>query len=156
MRPDEKGGQRGRGAGGLRHHRRSVLYAEPPLQCYVFASCSGAQAPTLQLAASKPRRQGRGRMSLFQVLVSTPEGGAAESVPGATARVAGHAGLTSTTGRVTFRLSLAPGAAGTVAARRGLARGSPGRRQPLRAIAPMQPLACAEPGAMKLGRRRKR
>jgi pimeloyl-ACP methyl ester carboxylesterase len=71
--------------------------AEPALACYAFATCTGAQAPTLRVAYRLPR----GRPSVARVHVSVLEGYQLEPVPGATVRLAGHTKQTNANGNVT-------------------------------------------------------
>jgi pimeloyl-ACP methyl ester carboxylesterase len=83
------------------------LSAEPPLACYVFATCGGAQAPTLTLRF-KVHRQGRRRSVKVRVSVVAREGDGFAPVPGATVSLAGHHILTSSNGAATLRVRLAP------------------------------------------------
>jgi hypothetical protein len=73
------------------------LTAEPPLACYVSASCSGAAAPTLRLSFA---RHGH----TVRLLVRTLEGTRLVPVPGATVTVAGHHAVTGARGRVRLRI----------------------------------------------------
>jgi hypothetical protein len=69
-----------------------VIKSPPPLDCYVSASCAGAQAPTLHVSIR------RGRHS-WRVLVSTREGQTMEPVPGATVTLAGRRARAGRRGR---------------------------------------------------------
>jgi hypothetical protein len=76
---------------------------EPSLRCYVFATCTGAAAPTLQIwDVANPRDLRRGRRAAIHVLVRTDEGGALQPVPGATVRLAGHDFTTDDDGDTTI------------------------------------------------------
>ncbi len=76
---------------------------EPPLRCYVFATCTGASAPTLTLrTTSTPRRLSvRGRMVL-RASVRSQQGGVATPVPGAVLTLAGRRQTTDARGRAVF------------------------------------------------------
>jgi pimeloyl-ACP methyl ester carboxylesterase len=76
------------------------LSAEPPLACYVFATCGGADAPTLVINV---RRLARSRI---RVLVRTKEGGVLVPVPGVTVRIRGRRVLTGAGGTVNLRMRL--------------------------------------------------
>jgi pimeloyl-ACP methyl ester carboxylesterase len=94
------------------------LAAEPPLDCYVYATCSGAGAPTLTLAETGLLR--RARRSRIGVLVRTLEGNALVPVPGATVSLAGRRVLTGPGGRATLTMKLKrAGAYRLTAARQG-------------------------------------
>jgi hypothetical protein len=74
------------------------LKAEPPLACYVFASCTGAAAPTLRLSLTRRRHT-------IRVLVRTLEGDQMVPVPGAAVSVAGHRAWTRADGIATLRMT---------------------------------------------------
>jgi hypothetical protein len=65
--------------------------SEPPLECYVFASCTGSAAPTLRLSYARHRHR-------LRVLVRVLEGSRLVPVPGASVRLAGHRALTNARG----------------------------------------------------------
>jgi hypothetical protein len=65
--------------------------AEPPLDCYVFAACRGASAPTLRLSITR-RHHG------LRVLVRTLEGSRLVPVPDVTVTLAGHRARTGARG----------------------------------------------------------
>jgi hypothetical protein len=68
-----------------------AVTSEPPLRCYVTASCTGAAAPTLQIwKITKPRRIHARHRARVQILVRVDEGGQLVSVPGVTITIAGH------------------------------------------------------------------
>jgi hypothetical protein len=86
----------------------ATVTAEPPLDCYVVATCHGADAPTLTLATSgRLRRGGRSRI---RVLVRTREGNALVAVADVSVVLAGHHALTGPGGRAT--ITLRPGRRG--------------------------------------------
>jgi hypothetical protein len=68
---------------------------EPPLDCYVFAACTGGAAPTLQLAFARRRRR-------IRVLVRTLEGSQLVAVPGVTVTLRGHRTHTGARGLATL------------------------------------------------------
>jgi pimeloyl-ACP methyl ester carboxylesterase len=76
--------------------------AEPPLDCYVFATCQGADAPTLTVTTRGHLR--RARRSRISVLVRTLEGNALVPVAGVTVSLAGHHVLTGAGGRAALNL----------------------------------------------------
>jgi hypothetical protein len=82
-----------------------VVTAEPPLDCYVFASCTGADAPTLHLSDGA-RKGPHGRGVIIHANVRTLEGGVQEPVPGVQINVAGRAAITNRNGNA--RLYLRP------------------------------------------------
>jgi triacylglycerol esterase/lipase EstA (alpha/beta hydrolase family) len=69
--------------------------AEPPLECYVFAACTGASAPTLKLSATRRRHR-------IRALVRTLEGSQLVPVPGATVTLHGHRARTGARGIATL------------------------------------------------------
>jgi hypothetical protein len=69
--------------------------AEPPLDCYVFAACTGASAPTLKLSV-------RRRHHRIRALVRTLEGNQLVPVPGATVTLHGHRARTGARGIATL------------------------------------------------------
>jgi hypothetical protein len=77
-----------------------VLYSEPPLDCYVSATCTGAAAPSLRISYVAPKK----RPSFVRVRVSVLEGYQLEAVPDVTVKVAGHTKRTGNSGTVTFTL----------------------------------------------------
>jgi hypothetical protein len=72
--------------------------AEPPLDCYVFAACTGASAPTLKLSVTR-------RHHRIRALVRTLEGSQLVPVPGATVRLHGHLARTGARGIATLPAS---------------------------------------------------
>jgi hypothetical protein len=74
--------------------------AEPPLACYVSATCTGSAAPTLRLAYTVHRR----KATVVHVRVNALEGYALDPVGGVTVRLAGHTKTTNGKGDVTFRV----------------------------------------------------
>jgi hypothetical protein len=80
-----------------------VVYGQPALPCYVYARCTGADAPTLSVFAVA----GRGRRVYF--LVRTLEGTAMVPDPGVTVTLAGHRMRSDADGDGVFRLRLRPG-----------------------------------------------
>jgi hypothetical protein len=81
-----------------------VIYSEPPLACYVFATCTGAAAPTLRMSFKRHRRSnGRSRV---KVHITVLEGGALEPVSGVTIRLAGHTVKTNARGNATLTVRL--------------------------------------------------
>jgi hypothetical protein len=70
--------------------------SEPPLECYVFAACSGADAPTLRVSFTR-------RGHRIRVLVRTLEGTQLVPVPGVTVTLAGHRARTGGRGLATLR-----------------------------------------------------
>jgi hypothetical protein len=98
-----------------------LLKAEPPLGCYVFAACSGSQAPTLNLWTTLSRRRlKRGRRTRIHVLVRVDEGGVLVPVPGVALAFAGRHELTDGDGDATFLVRLShPGPYRLSASRRG-------------------------------------
>jgi hypothetical protein len=74
-----------------------VLHTEPPLACYVFASCTGAAAPTLRIAY-------RHRRDEVRVRVNVLEGYQLEPVPGAIVHLAGRSERTNAGGGTTFHV----------------------------------------------------
>jgi hypothetical protein len=92
--------------------------AEPPLDCYVFATCQGADAPTLVVTSRGHLR--RARRSRISVLVRTLEGDALVPVPNVTVSLAGHRVLTGPGGLATLNVKLKrAGAYRLIAARQG-------------------------------------
>ena len=80
--------------------------AEPPLDCYVFAACAGASAPTLRLSFTR-------RHHRIRALVRTLEGSRLVPVPGATVKLHGHRTRTGARGLATL-----PAGHGRLVARR--------------------------------------
>jgi lipase (class 2) len=83
---------------------------EPPLRCYVFATCNGADAPRLRVSA-KPRHAAAGKRHRFRIRVRVREGN--QLVPVSRARIKfGHRlakGLTDRHGRLVVRRRLQSG-----------------------------------------------
>jgi pimeloyl-ACP methyl ester carboxylesterase len=77
-----------------------VLTAEPPLACYVFATCTGTAAPTLRLEVTARRAR------MVRVRVRTLEGDMLVPVPGVTITLAGHHVKTGPHGLATLRVRL--------------------------------------------------
>lgn len=69
--------------------------AEPPLECYVFASCTGPAAPTLRVSYRRHRHR-------LRVLVRVIEGLRLVPVPGATVRLGVHRAITNARGTATL------------------------------------------------------
>lgn len=84
-----------------------VLKAEPPLACYVFATCTGAAAPSLQLSYTTHRSR-KQRMTSVRILVRTREGSERQPVPGVTVTLAGHRTLTGSAGTASLKVLLTP------------------------------------------------
>lgn len=81
--------------------------AEPPLECYVTATCTGARAPTLQICTSTTPRPVRvGSRVVVRVSVHTDQGGSPAPAPVVTVSLAGHRRTTDATGRARFRIRL--------------------------------------------------
>jgi pimeloyl-ACP methyl ester carboxylesterase len=80
-----------------------LLDAEPPLDCYVTASCQGSLAPTLRIAYRLPRRR-HGTRRILDVHVDALEGHRLQPVPQVTVTVAGEKGTTNAGGNVTLTL----------------------------------------------------
>jgi pimeloyl-ACP methyl ester carboxylesterase len=83
------------------------LYAQPPLECYVSATCHGADAPTLALSA--PARGRAGTHTTLHARVLVTEGSQQVAVPDVTVSLDGHHALTGAGGRVTLVLALKTG-----------------------------------------------
>jgi hypothetical protein len=66
--------------------------SEPPLECYVFATCSGAAAPTLRLSYTR-------RGHTLRVLVRTLEGDELVPVPDVSVKVGRRHAVTGARGR---------------------------------------------------------
>ena len=79
-----------------------VVTAEPSLECYVFAACTGAAAPTLRISITRHRH-------LIRVLVRTLEGDYLVPVAGATVTFAGRRKRTNARGIARFRSRHAKG-----------------------------------------------
>ncbi len=88
-------------------------HQEPPLQCYVFATCHGKAAPTLKLVVT------RSRSGVLDARVLTREGYELVPVSGAVVTIAGHRVRTGADGRAVLRLRLRPGAYRVNASRLG-------------------------------------
>jgi hypothetical protein len=71
--------------------------AEPPLDCYVFATCTGAAAPTLRLSYTR-------RGHRLRVLIRTLEGSRLVPVPGARVAIGRRHALTGRRGRATLMI----------------------------------------------------
>jgi hypothetical protein len=101
--------------------------AEPPLFCYVTASCppastssAGASAPPGSAPTStgaaklkilvRPRRVAAGEPTSLKVTVKAKVGGRMAPVPGATVRLAGKRGKTTSQGSVRLEVTLGKGA----------------------------------------------
>jgi hypothetical protein len=68
-----------------------AITAEPDLPCYVYATCTGSQAPALTLfEATRPRAPKAGSRFRLHVLVTTDEGGASVPVAGVRVTFAGR------------------------------------------------------------------
>jgi hypothetical protein len=80
--------------------------AEPPLACYVFATCAGSSAPTLRLSITR-------RHHRIRALVRTLEGSRLVPVPGATVKLDGRRARTGPLGVATL-----PAGHGRLVARR--------------------------------------
>jgi hypothetical protein len=80
-----------------------VLTAEPSLDCYVFATCTGAEAPALHLSASG-RKGPHGRGVIINANVRTLEGALMASVPGVKIKVAGRTAITNRNGNAKLYL----------------------------------------------------
>jgi hypothetical protein len=83
----------------LSFDRRST--SEPPLSCYVFATCAGSAASTLQIWHIARLRSGR-NITVIHVLVRTAEGGVLTPVPGVTVTLAGRHKTTDNDGDTVF------------------------------------------------------
>jgi Lipase (class 2) len=92
-----------------------VLYSEPPLACYVYATCTGADAPRLLLRIS-PRVGAGGHAVRAYVLVR--EGSALDPVPDVTVTLGGARAVTSNAGIATLYPILRAGQHLTARARR--------------------------------------
>jgi hypothetical protein len=79
--------------------------AEPPLTCYVFATCSGAQAPALTLRSKVQRKRGH-RWVRVRVTVFVREGAGLVPVAGATVSLGRRHLRTSARGTATLRVKL--------------------------------------------------
>ena len=88
------------------------LPAEPPLACYVSATCTGAAAPTL---AVRVRRAGR----VLYVHVLVKEGGALVPVPGASVVVGRRRAVTGPRGAARLVVGVRAGRRYRLIARRG-------------------------------------
>jgi pimeloyl-ACP methyl ester carboxylesterase len=75
-----------------------ILYQEPALACYVYGTCSGADAPSLILSA--PKRAKAGSRVHLRVLVQ--EGSQKLPVSGVAVTLAGHRAVTGTQGDATL------------------------------------------------------
>ncbi|MHB8694432.1 MAG: lipase family alpha/beta hydrolase [Solirubrobacteraceae bacterium] len=76
--------------------------AEPPLACYVTASCTAATAPTLKLSKLATHRPHG--MIAVRMLVTADEGGAPVPVPGATVVIGRRVAVTGALGIATVVL----------------------------------------------------
>jgi hypothetical protein len=84
-----------------------TVYSEPPLSCYVFATCHGVDAPTLEITTLGKQRVLRvGKRTRIRVLVRTDEGGVLDPVPGAALTFAGRHAVTNSAGQETFTVRL--------------------------------------------------
>lgn len=76
---------------------------EPPLRCYVFATCTGASVPTLTLrATSRPRRIEAKRRARIRVAVRSDQGGVLVPVPAVTVSLGAKRRTTNRNGRATI------------------------------------------------------
>ncbi len=80
-----------------------VLYSSPPLACYVYATCTGADAPTLLLRVVLKHRTG---FHALHARVMVLEGTQQVPVAGVKVRLAGHSAVTGPGGRVTLHVRL--------------------------------------------------
>lgn len=64
-----------------------VIRSEPPLECYVFASCPPSARLTVKVT---PRRVIAGRRTRVRVLVTVDVGGVVSTVPAASVRIGKH------------------------------------------------------------------
>jgi hypothetical protein len=82
-----------------------VVKSEPPLECYVFATCTGAAAPQLQLRViGRPHKLRVGHRARLRVLVRVREGAQLVAVPGVTVAFAGRRATTGAHGIATIRV----------------------------------------------------
>ncbi len=78
--------------------------AEPPLRCYVTASCPA----TVRLQVTGvPRRVARGHRVRLRLTVTARIDGVRQPVPGAIVRVGGHVARTDSSGRASLRIRFA-------------------------------------------------
>jgi hypothetical protein len=108
-----------------------ALHHEPPLACYVFAACSGKDAPNLKLSYTHSRS---GDQTILRPLVRVREGYRLVPVAGALLTIGGHRTRTNAAGRAvepvrlvagrSYRLTASrPGCNATAATVRLLSRG---------------------------------
>jgi pimeloyl-ACP methyl ester carboxylesterase len=84
-----------------------VLKSPPPLDCYVFAACTGSAAPQLTVRIVRAaRRLHRDRRATVRVQVRTLEGTAMVPVAGVRVTFAGHARTTGPGGDASFTLRI--------------------------------------------------
>jgi hypothetical protein len=84
--------------------------AEPPLLCYVTASCASAPSSTARLKVLvKPRRVAAGKPVTLRVRVRAKLSGRLQPVSGATVRLGGKRRHTNSHGRARLRITLRPG-----------------------------------------------
>lgn len=85
-----------------------ALHHEPPLACYVFATCRGKNAPSLTLSYTKARS---GDETVLRPLVRARDGYQLVPVPGVLVTVAGRRSHTNGDGRAALRVPLVAGRA---------------------------------------------
>jgi hypothetical protein len=84
--------------------------AEPPLLCYVTASCAPAPSAAARLKVTvRPRRVASGKAVTLRVRVRAKLNGRMQPVSGATVRLAGKRRHTNSHGRARLKLTLRPG-----------------------------------------------
>lgn len=83
-----------------------ALHREPPLACYVFAACSGKNAPSLNLSYTRSRSGGQ---TILRPLVRVREGYQLIPVAGARLTIAGHRARTDAAGRTALPVRLVAG-----------------------------------------------
>ncbi len=81
-----------------------LFTSQPPLDCYVYATCTGADAPTLLLRVGRRVRAGA---HALRARVMVLEGTQQVPVAGVKVRLAGHSAVTGPGGRVTLHVRLA-------------------------------------------------
>ncbi|MEA2146993.1 MAG: hypothetical protein QOG59_2580 [Solirubrobacteraceae bacterium] len=82
-----------------------VIKAEPPLACYVFAACTGAAAPKLQIRVrSRPGPLTVGQQTRLRVLVRVREGSRLVPVPGVSVSFAGRHARSGANGLASLRI----------------------------------------------------
>jgi pimeloyl-ACP methyl ester carboxylesterase len=84
-----------------------VSPAEPPLACYVYASCTGHDAPTLKLwEIAWPRHLRAGQRAVIHVRIRTDAGGVLVPVAGVTAALNRYRATTGADGEATIVIRL--------------------------------------------------